>query len=626
MQEDTVTETGETMDGPPASNLRKSNRTTSVETNVVIMGEKTGCNGVAPQVGSVKKSTKQRKKGPIADGNTPSVRDWVRSSDENLDFHGDWSLQHHQKRRIQRQGQEGYDSETDGTSSIDHWENGDPWQTRNPPQEEWDKDEGGDGDRNHRRGNPLLMGSNRQRQTGETDETAQLGDSDGEVTFNRQQKEEENLDKELDELIEGMEPEGVKNFLKIMCQTVREMQKTIKDDKVKLTKRIKAVEEKNILLSKVAVKHDGDIQTSARRINNVELRNTRNNLIVSGIKEAKGEKCKELADAFFKNQLLITKPVAIRSAWRLGATSDQDRSRDLMITLEDVKDKSVIHKHVKNLKGIKNSDGKEYFVNDHLPPEQAELSRHKKNKVKINKTLIDAQQQAIEWKRGELIIDGREYKPKVIEPTCTDIIEMKQADLEKALKFKMFATNTERMKNGSKFLGFAAKVHSLDDVVNGYRQLKYRFIDATHVICAYRIMDPDVAHMTDCIDGGELGAGRRLLQMLIDNSHANIAVFVVRYHRGPNIGPSRFNLIIDAAKEAITAIPPDISRLIGVYPEQPNFSLFSNPVRMPIGRGNMHNSQKRYTDRARGATAAARALFPDKGNSPRTHPLTSVQV
>ena len=95
-------------------------------------------------------------------------------------------------------------------------------------------------------------------------------------------------------------------------------------------------------------------------------------------------------------------------------------------------------------------------------------------------------------------------------------------------------------KSGSSFAGFAMKTHSIEDVIGGYKQLKYRFLESTHIMCAYRIMDPNVAHMTDSVDGGKLGAGRRLVQMLAEESFENIAVYVVRHHRGPNIAPVRW--------------------------------------------------------------------------------------
>ena len=95
-------------------------------------------------------------------------------------------------------------------------------------------------------------------------------------------------------------------------------------------------------------------------------------------------------------------------------------------------------------------------------------------------------------------------------------------------------------KDCSIFMGFTTRVHSLNNVVLWYKQLKYRFLDSAHILCAYRLMDPDIAHMQDCMDDGELGSGRRLLQLLIDGSHENVTVYVVRYHKGRNISSISF--------------------------------------------------------------------------------------
>ena len=61
-------------------------------------------------------------------------------------------------------------------------------------------------------------------------------------------------------------------------------------------------------------------------------------------------------------------------------------------------------------------------------------------------------------------------------------------------------------------------------------------MNASHIMCAYGILDLSVVHMQDCLDGNETGSGRHLLQMLIDNSYKNIAIFMARHHKGPNIG------------------------------------------------------------------------------------------
>ena len=254
------------------------------------------------------------------------------------------------------------------------------------------------------------------------------------------------------------------------------------------------------------------------------------NLIISGIKEKKGEDCKEVAKQFFKNKLGIKEEIAIMTAHRIGKKDDD---RNLIVKLLDVGNKATIYKHAKNLKDLKNEDGDGYYINNQLPEEREERNRLQKTKVKINKSLINAQRQSLEWKKGQLKVDGKFYELQIVKPSITEIIEMDTAQLKKILAQKLHQ-GAEFTKNGTKMFGFAAKVHSIEQVAECYKQLKYRFLDATHIVCAYRIMDPDVAHMQDCIDDGELGAGRKVLMSLIDNSVENVAVYVVRYHRGPN--------------------------------------------------------------------------------------------
>ena len=67
----------------------------------------------------------------------------------------------------------------------------------------------------------------------------------------------------------------------------------------------------------------------------------------------------------------------------------------------------------------------------------------------------------------------------------------------------------------------------IQEVLDGCKQFKYRFMKAAHVICAYHIMDPDNADMSDCVDSGELEA-RRLLEMLIEGPLENTVVYMVR--------------------------------------------------------------------------------------------------
>ena len=80
---------------------------------------------------------------------------------------------------------------------------------------------------------------------------------------------------------------------------------------------------------------------------------------------------------------------------------------------------------------------------------------------------------------------------------------------------------------------------------------------ATHTISAYRVRSPSASKMTgevlyeDCDDDGENTAGRRLLRLLQVMDVWNVLVVVSRWYGGVKLGPDRFNIINDVAREAV---------------------------------------------------------------------------
>ena len=312
----------------------------------------------------------------------------------------------------------------------------------------------------------------------------------------------------------------------------------------------------------------------------------------------------------------ITKDIQIKKAFRLGKPSDQ--SRRVLVRLKNQDNKFVVYRHSKHIKDT------DIYVNDHLPEEKAELQRAMRQKIKYNKELIDAQQQDIRWRKGEVEVDGKKYQPLIEEPTAAQILTMKKTEIQDMLTYRVHEGDIIN-KKGSMFMGYAARVHSVDDVMTAYRQLKYRFIDATHIMCAYRIMDPDVFHYQDSSDGGEFGAGRRILQMMRDQSFKNCAAFVVRHHNGPNLGPVRFDIIVDAAKSALQTLPDALESCIASDCSN-STSFFNRPTHPTISRD--HTSTAKH---ARGGSAVARKLnyarmIECPSHSDKTTPLTSVSV
>ncbi|PRW56314.1 IMPACT [Chlorella sorokiniana] len=78
---------------------------------------------------------------------------------------------------------------------------------------------------------------------------------------------------------------------------------------------------------------------------------------------------------------------------------------------------------------------------------------------------------------------------------------------------------------------------------------------ATHNIMAYRIEQPDKqTFMQDYDDDGEAAAGGRLLHLLQMTDARNVCVVVSRWYGGILLGPSRFAIINNTARQLLEAL------------------------------------------------------------------------
>ncbi len=128
-----------------------------------------------------------------------------------------------------------------------------------------------------------------------------------------------------------------------------------------------------------------------------------------------------------------------------------------------------------------------------------------------------------------------EEEPKWI--TSAPVIEKKSTFVARACSVK----NPLQAK--------ACVVHLLDT--------EKRVAKATHNITAYRIRSPAASASTneiiyqDCDDDGETAAGGRLLHLLQVMDVWNVLVVVSRWYGGVKLGPERFSIINNVAREAV---------------------------------------------------------------------------
>ena len=106
----------------------------------------------------------------------------------------------------------------------------------------------------------------------------------------------------------------------------------------------------------------------------------------------------------------------------------------------------------------------------------------------------------------------------------------------------------------STFQGHVAIVHTIEEVKSVLRKLKEnrKVSQASHNIVAYRLSGvKEHSFIQDYADDGEVNAGGRLLHLLQIMDVVDIVVVVSRWYGGILLGPDRFRLISNCAREVI---------------------------------------------------------------------------
>jgi hypothetical protein len=112
------------------------------------------------------------------------------------------------------------------------------------------------------------------------------------------------------------------------------------------------------------------------------------------------------------------------------------------------------------------------------------------------------------------------------------------------------------MVNKSVFVARACPVENMADVTNAVSHLlasNKKVASATHNIKAWRFRDASGATTQDYDDDGESAAGGRMLHLMQLMDVWNVLVIVTRWYGGVKLGPDRFRVINNVAREALTA-------------------------------------------------------------------------
>ena len=110
-------------------------------------------------------------------------------------------------------------------------------------------------------------------------------------------------------------------------------------------------------------------------------------------------------------------------------------------------------------------------------------------------------------------------------------------------------------ESGSKFFCSILKTQTFEEVQKAYLKIRSEHLNATHVMCGYRIFGAHVPLLQNYSNDGETFCGNRILDALKSAGVFNMTIFVVRYYGGEHMGSRRFEIINEMCREAIASYP-----------------------------------------------------------------------
>ena len=148
------------------------------------------------------------------------------------------------------------------------------------------------------------------------------------------------------------------------------------------------------------------------------------------------------------------------------------------------------------------------------------------------------------------MVNNQTYKKLITPPQAADVLRLHVDEIEVAQKVKLIKGDTIIEKD-SKFISMAQKVCTMEEVRLGYRQMRIKYRDATHIMCAYRLNNSRGPCNQNSADNREYGAGRTLLKYLKEQEVTGVYIYIVRYYGGQRLGPHRFQIIQSLAHQVL---------------------------------------------------------------------------
>ena len=312
------------------------------------------------------------------------------------------------------------------------------------------------------------------------------------------------------------------------------------------------VNDVNIKLIQAIISNEERVCATAKSLNKIANRWNRGSFIINGVHPKTGQEPKEAIQSFFKEQLEIPEdnPIQLQSAHMMGSS----RMAPIWFKLLDPDDTARIFENVSKLKGKTNDKGKSYKLREFSSEEvRAKKARFQDIKME-NKRLPESHQVEIRHKQDSLYVNSDKYQKQVPVPTLKDALLL-NGDQEVALSSVPLHEGDSREEEGSLFHVYAVEADGYEQVLEGYNAVNNGHLSASVIVCGYRLFGSRFYEMQDYQDSHEHGGGKVVLDAIKSTKVWNIAVYIVRYHNGPELGGKRFDIMREMTKQVIAKFP-----------------------------------------------------------------------
>jgi hypothetical protein len=336
---------------------------------------------------------------------------------------------------------------------------------------------------------------------------------------------------------EAAKEELIDTFLNYVKNDVEQLKKAMNfmtEENADLRKKVELMEKKQRLSEGLITRLMMQVNQQQETIIDLQCRSMRDNIVINGIREDDDEKwhqTKEKVAKFLKDDLRIHDELPLDRVHRMG---HGPKPRPIVAKFLTSDAKSLVFQNVKNLAGKVNLS-----ISEQFPPE---IQQRRKELWPLYKQAKQNQVKNVKWNVDKLIINGSVHTANQENLDVDFDEDVKDVDI----------THTELYsEGGSTFIGHAAEISSARDVsvVMAALLQDKALVSATHHFYAYRV--GRTANQKEAYhDDREHGGGQCLRDWLREEGKTNTVVIVSRWFGGRHLGPRRFNIFKEMAKQA----------------------------------------------------------------------------